>query len=248
MCKKIFISGATSGIGRQMAEACLYKGYTVYATGRNVEQLTELETLGAVVFQADLCDNVQLQSVIEQLPTVDVAILNAGVGVFDSFYALDEAAIDAMLLTNVRAPILLARAITQKMIPEKRGHIIIIGSQAGKVATKKASVYAMSKHAMTGFINGIRLELAPHNIHVTGIYPGPIDTPFLQKADETNAYREAVKKFLLKPEQVVQTVMRTIERPVREVNLPRVMGISSKLYAMAPAIVEFLGRGFFNKK
>ena len=188
MSKKVFISGATSGIGRQMAEACLHKGYTVYATGRNVEQLEALQSLGAITLQADLRNNVELQAIITQLPKVDVAILNAGVGVFDSFYALDEAAIDAMLLTNVRAPILLARAISQKMIPEKSGHIIIIGSQAGKVATKKASVYAMSKHAMTGFINGIRLELAPYNIHVTGIYPGPIDTPFLQKADETNAY------------------------------------------------------------
>lgn len=248
MSKKVFITGATSGIGRKMAEECIKKGYTVYATGRNESSLKTLSDLGAIVFQADLRNKDDLYAVINQLPLLDVAILNAGLGIFGSFYELSEDDIDNMLETNVRAPILLARAISQKMIPARNGHIIIVSSQAGKVATKKASIYASSKHAMTGFINGARLELAEFNIQVTGIYPGPIDTPFLQKADATSAYRQAVKTFLMEPDKVVTATMRAIERPVREVNLPRIMGITSKLYAVAPAIVEFVGKGFFNKK
>lgn len=248
MSKKVFITGATSGIGRKMAEACIQKGYTVYATGRNESSLKTLSDLGAIVFQADLRNKDDIQAVAQQLPLLDVAILNAGLGIFGSFFELEEEEIDNMLETNVRAPILLARAVSEKMRAARRGHIIIVGSQAGKVATKKASIYAASKHAMTGFINGARLELAAFNIHVTGIYPGPIDTPFLQKADATDAYRTAVKTFLMEPEKVVEATMRAIDRPVREVNLPRVMGITSKLYAMAPAIVEFVGKGFFNKK
>lgn len=248
MSKKVFITGATSGIGRKMAERCIHLGYTVYATGRNESSLKTLKDLGAIVFKADLRNKKDLKDVIEQLPLLDVAILNAGLGIFENFFDLSEEDIDTMLDTNVRAPIMLARAISQKMIPARKGHLIIVSSQAGKVATKKASIYASSKHAMTGFINGARLELAQYNIQVTGIYPGPIDTPFLQKADATDAYRVAVKTFLMEPEKVVNATIRAIERPVREVNLPRVMGITSKLYAVAPTIVEFVGKGFFNKK
>ena len=249
MSKKVFITGATSGIGRKMAEACIEKGYDVYATGRSESALQTLSQLGAHVMKADLRNPNELQSVVDQIPPLDVAILNAGLGIFDSFYSLSEEDIDTMLTTNVRAPIMLARAVSQQMIAAgKGGHLIIVSSQAGKVATNKASIYASSKHAMTGFINGARLELAEHNIHVTGIYPGPIDTPFLQKADATNAYRDAVKTFLIQPEKVANAAIHAIERPVREINLPKIMNFTSKLYAIAPSVVEFLGKGFFNKK
>ncbi len=103
-----------------------------------------------------------------------------------------------MLDVNVRAPMLITRRLSKSMIERKTGHFIFIGSQAGKVATRKASVYAASKHAITGFANGLRMELEPYNVKVTAIYPGPIDTPFLQKADATNAYRETIKTFPIK--------------------------------------------------
>lgn len=246
--KTIFITGATSGIGLKMAKLCIEKGYTVYATGRNDASLKTLTTLGAIAIKADLSDVEQMDQVIKQLPALDVIILNAGLGIFNAAYDLTDAEVDEMFNVNVRAPIYLARKLTPKLIEHKKGHFIFISSQAGKVATKKASVYAATKHAITGFLNGLRLELAEHNVKVTGIYPGPIDTPFLQKADAQGAYREAIKSFLIDPNKVASEVMKTIERPVREVNLPRVMGITAKLYAVAPGLVEFLGKGFFNKK
>lgn len=92
------------------------------------------------------------------------------------------------------------------------------------------------------------MELAPFDVKVTAIYPGPIDTPFLQKVDATNAYRKSIEKFLLKPEKVATCIVNCIDKPVREINLPKVMGITSKLYAVAPRLVETLGSGFFNKK
>ncbi|WP_431027100.1 SDR family NAD(P)-dependent oxidoreductase [Lysinibacillus sp. LZ02] len=246
--KTIFVTGATSGIGLKITEMCIAKGYTVYATGRNDSSLNTLAGLGAHVIQADLRKTEDINRVVEVLPPIDVAILNAGLGVFENAYDLADEEIDTMLDINVRAPIYLTKRLAPKMIARGSGHFIYVSSQAGKVATRKASVYAASKHALTGFLNGVRLELAEHHIKVTGIYPGLIDTPFLQKADATNAYRDAIQAFLLKPEKVAREVVRTIERPVREVNLPRVMGITAKLYAVAPGLVEKLGKGFFNKK
>ena len=71
------------------------------------------------------------------------------------------------------------------------GHFIFVASQAGKVATPKASVYAASKHAIIGFANAIRMELKEFGVSVTTINPGPIDTPFLDLADQTGNYRKS---------------------------------------------------------
>ncbi|SOC05439.1 hypothetical protein SAMN05880501_10462 [Ureibacillus xyleni] len=246
--KSIFITGATSGIGRFITEGCLKKGYIVYATGRDEASLQTLLQLGATVYKADLSKIEDIEEVTNKLPSIDVAILNAGVGVFQNAFDLTDDEIGLMLDVNVRAPILLANRFAQKMIAQQHGHIIFIGSQAGKVATKKASVYAASKHAITGFSNGLRMELAPFHIPVTTVFPGPIDTPFIEKADSSNSYRASIERFLLKPEHVANEVIKTIEKPVREVNLPKYMSITSKLYAIAPALVEKIGSGFFNKK
>lgn len=248
MKKTIFITGATSGIGRIMAERLIAQGHKVYATGRNESAIKSLKNLGAIVIQADLRNRDDIDRIATLLPPLDVAILNAGLGYFASAVELQDEEIDQMLEINVRAPIYLAKRLAPRMIERKQGHFIFVGSQAGKVATKKASVYAASKHAITGFVNGFRLELSEHNIAVTGIYPGPIDTPFLQKADASNVYREAIGKFLIQPEKVATEVLKAIDRKPREVNLPRIMGVTSKLYAVAPTLVEFVGSGFFNKK
>lgn len=246
--KSVFITGATSGIGRLITEVLIRDGYHVYATGRNQSVLMTLQQQGAKVIQADLQKTEDIVKVCKQLPPIDVAIINAGVGVFQNAVDLMDEEIEAMIDLNIKAPILLTQRLAKNMIQQKSGHFIFIGSQAGKVATKKASVYAASKHAITGFTNGLRMELAPYNINVSTIYPGPIDTPFLDKADATNSYRQTMKRFLLKPEKVANEVVYTIEKPVREVNLPRIMSITSKLYAIAPSLVEKLGSGFFNKK
>ena len=246
--KTVFITGATSGIGRIITELCIGKGYIVYATGRNESSLVTLSRMGAKVFQADLSKIQDIDRVCEQLPTIDIAIINAGIGIFESAFDLVDEEIESMINVNVKAPIYLSNRLAKNMINQKSGQFIFIGSQAGKVPTKKASVYAASKHALTGFANGLRMEVNPYNIQVTAIYPGPIDTPFLQKADATNKYRETMKRFLLKPEKVALEVVKVIDKPVREVNLPRVMSITSKLYAVAPSLVEKLGSGFFNKK
>lgn len=246
--KKILITGSTSGIGRLMTERCLNMGYEVYATGRNKEALMQLSNLGAKVIQGDLRKKEDIHRICNELPELDVVIINAGVGTFQYAYDLSDEAIDAMLELNVRAPIYIARNLAPRMIKQGSGHFIFICSQAGKVATKKASVYAASKHAITGFVNGLRMELAPFRVKVSAVYPGPIDTPFLDKAASTQNYRKSMKGFLLDPEKVAKEVVQLIERPKREMNLPRVMNLTSKLYALAPSIVERVGKSFFNKK
>ncbi|OCS82997.1 SDR family NAD(P)-dependent oxidoreductase [Caryophanon tenue] len=246
MTKKIFITGATSGVGLLIAKKCIEAGHTVYATGRNAATLQTLQTLGAIPIEADLRDVASFERVSAQLPPLDIVVFSAGVATFKQANVLHPSEIDAMLDVNVRAPMHFVRHITAKMQPGSQ--FIFIGSQAGKVPTPKASVYAATKFAIVGYVNGLRMELAKEGITVSAIHPGPIDTPFIDHADTTGNYKQSLGRFLLKPEVVADEVMTLMCTRKREVNLPRMMGISSKLYAIAPALFERIAKPLFDKK
>lgn len=246
--KKICITGATSGVGLLLAKKLQGAGYEVWATGRNIAVLDELSKLGIHTIQADLTAEQSFEKLFEEMGTPDVVVHCAGVGTFAYLTDLEEIHMDQMMHVNVLAPMKLTKYFALKMKDKRSGHIIFVASQAGKVATPKASVYAASKHAILGFANAIRLELKEYNIQVTTINPGPIDTPFLDLADQTGNYRERLSKHLLLPQTVVTSIAKAIEHPVREVDLPAYMSITSKLYAVFPKMVETLGKGFFNKK
>lgn len=241
---KIFLTGATSGVGMALAQQLLAAQHTLYATGRSGVALRSLEAQGAHVLAADLTEAAARERLYAALPAVDVAIFCAGVGRFEAFVDQSDDTIAEMINVNVTATAQLARHFAKQQTKQ----LIFIGSQAGKVATPKAVVYAATKHAIVGLANGLRLELAPQGVQVTAIHPGPIDTPFLTKADDTNSYRQSVRRVLLSPERVAREVVKTLGKPTREVNLPRIMGLTSKLYALCPSVVERLGKSFFYKK
>jgi len=246
--KTVLVTGATSGVGMQVAKDLQEKGYSVYATGRSKEALLELAKLGIHTIEADLLIEDSLNHVFDQCPALDVVVFSAGVGTFALAHDTTDEQIEQMMRVNVTAPMKLTRRILPRMIERKSGHLIYIASQAGKIATPKASVYAATKHALLGYANATRMELQPHGIHVTTINPGPIDTPFLDLADSTGTYKTSLKKFLLSVDEVSNAVVRVMNHPVREVNLPWYMGISSKVYGMAPGMIERVGRDFFTKK
>lgn len=246
--KTVLVTGATSGVGMQVAKELHAKGYSVYATGRSKEALLELAEIGIHTIEADLLIEDSIDQVLDQCPALDVVVFSAGVGTFALAHDTTDEQIEQMMRVNVTAPMKLTRRILPTMIERKSGHLIYIASQAGKIATPKASVYAATKHALLGYANATRMEVQTHGIHVTTINPGPIDTPFLDLADSTGTYKTSLKKFLLSVEEVSNAVVRVINRPVREVDLPWYMGISSKVYGMAPGMIERVGRDFFTKK
>ena len=246
--KSVLVTGATSGVGYKLAKQLLLEGYNVWATGRAPKVLWQLQNEGAQTIQADLVVKEEIDQLMTKIGSPDIVIFSAGIGTFDYAHETSDVAIQGMMAVNVMAPMQLTKQLLPSMIERQSGHLIYLGSQAGKVATPKASVYAASKHAIVGYTNALRMEVAPFGIYVTTINPGPIDTPFLDVADVTGGYRTSLGKHLLTVEEVVDAVMKTIEKPVREVNLPWYMGITSKLHAVAPTFVERLGRKYFMKK
>lgn len=248
--KTVLVTGATSGVGYATAMKLLSytDQYTVYATGRAPDKLWELQNEGAIAIPADVTNTAEMEGLLEQTGPLDTVIFSAGVGHFEAAHLMPDEAVRSMMDTNFIAPVELTKRVLPQMMEKQEGHLIYIGSQAGKVATPKASVYAATKFALIGYTNALRMEVAPYGIHVSVIHPGPIDTPFIDGADRTGNYRTSLGKHLLQVGSVADAVVQTIEKPVREINLPGIMGLTSKLYALTPGLVEKLGRKYFMKK
>ncbi|REB10116.1 SDR family NAD(P)-dependent oxidoreductase [Sporosarcina sp. BI001-red] len=246
--KTILITGATSGVGYETAVRLLSEGHRVQVTGRSVEVLAELEARGAEAIPLDLTSDDAADHLLHKMIMPDVIIFSAGIAKFALAHETEDRQVEQMFSVNVMAPIQFTQRILPSWMKRRTGHLIYIGSQAGKVATPKAAVYAATKHALIGYTDALRMEVSQYGIDVSVIHPGPIDTAFLDKADDSGTYRGAVGKHLLSVNEVAEVVVKTVRQPRRQLDIPRVMGVTSKLHALAPSLVERIGRKFFMKK
>jgi NADP-dependent 3-hydroxy acid dehydrogenase YdfG len=202
MSKIVFVTGATSGIGEACAMKMAKEGYRVVITGRRKERLNNLKTQLEQVYgqevlalHFDVQDHSATTEAIASMPPewqeVDILINNAGLAAGrDSF---DTAAMDdweTMLNTNVHGLLYVTRALLPQMIRRKSGHIINLGSVAGKEVYEKGNVYCASKFAVDALSKSMRIDLLPHQIKVTAIHPGAVETEFALvrfKGDRTKA-------------------------------------------------------------
>jgi 3-hydroxy acid dehydrogenase/malonic semialdehyde reductase len=226
MKKTAFITGATSGIGKSTAQLFASKGIRLIICGRRKEQLLklqkELEPLTDVyTLNFDVRDKNAVSNAIDSLPQeyshIDILINNAG-----NAHGLDpinKGSLedwDAMLDINVKGLLYVSRAILPKMVERKSGHIINIGSTAGKEVYPNGNVYCASKHAVDAINQGMRIDLNSYGIRVGAVNPGLVETEFsnvrfkgdVERAD--NVYRGFQP---LKPEDIADIIYFVISRP-----------------------------------
>jgi uncharacterized protein len=259
LAKTVVITGASGGLGEQMAYICARNGANVVLLARNLEKLKdiqknieELYSVRCMIEALDVSKVKDIPFVFEKVylefGTVDVLINNAGYGVFDEAHEATLNDIQGMFNVNVVGLIACTKEVLPCMRARQFGHIINIASQAGKMATPKSSVYAATKHAVIGFSNSLRMELAPYQVFVTTVNPGPIATQFFETADKTGTYIKNIERFMLNPEKLAEIIVNIILTKKREINLPRWMNAGSILHTLFPRIVERLGRKAFYKK
>lgn len=208
MPKIVFITGATSGFGKACAEKFASQGYDVVLNGRRKERLEELCTslekrynMAAFTLPFDVRDEKAVFAAIGSLPDewkkIDVLINNAGLAVGRDYF--EEANLDdwnRMVDTNVKGFGYVAKAVSQLIVAAIKsglvtgGHIINLGSVAGKQVYEKGNMYCATKFAVDALTQAMRIDLLRHNIKVTGIHPGAAETEFSLvrfKGDETTA-------------------------------------------------------------
>lgn len=173
---KILITGATSGLGREMAIQLATRGDAVLATGRRVERLTELEAHARIEGRSlDLSSADNISTFSANLDALDGVILNAGITFADPFITGDFETDAALIQTNVTANVQFIRALLPAL-KQSKGRILIIASLGGLVPVPYQSVYAGTKAFMINFGLSLREELKPENIHVSVFAPGGIKT------------------------------------------------------------------------
>ncbi len=202
MNKTIMITGATSGFGKAIAIRFAKDGYNIIITGRRKEKLYQVEkellkykNIKVLSLDFDVRKRKEVESVIgnlsEDWKTIDILVNNAGLAV--GLDHIDKGNIDdwdRMIDTNVKGLLYVTKAVVQLMVKRDSGHIINIGSIAGKESYENGNVYCASKSAVDMLSKSMRIDLLKNNIKVTHIAPGMAETEFSLvrfKGDEEKA-------------------------------------------------------------
>ena len=228
MKKIICITGASSGFGEACARLFAENQYDLIITGRREERLQALKTslekkfgVEVWVLQFDVQDRSAVDQAFRNLPErwrkIDVLLNNAGLALGrDNF---DEASLDdweTMIDTNLKGLLYVSKAVLPLMIPQRSGHIINIGSTAGKQVYQKGNVYCATKHAVQAISESMRIDLLPYKIKVTVIHPGAAETEFSLVRLKQDA-REAKKVYEgyepLHAEDIANVVFYTASLP-----------------------------------
>ncbi len=225
MSKTALITGATSGIGRATAFEFAKHGINLILCGRRQERLESVEKALSKLTDVhtlnfDVRDNIATLNAISNLPDafkqIDILINNAG-----NAHGLDPIQTgniddwDAMMDINVKGLLYVSKAVIPQMTNRKSGHIINIGSSAGKEVYPKGNVYCASKHAVLAITEGMRIDLNPYGIKVTAINPGLVETEFSKVRFKNDPIADTVYKgyMALQPEDIAEAIYFVVSRP-----------------------------------
>jgi 3-hydroxy acid dehydrogenase/malonic semialdehyde reductase len=228
MAKIALITGATAGIGEACAYTFAREGYHLILTGRRLDRLEKLASaintqynVEVAVSSFDVRERQATIDNLEALPAqwkkVDVLINNAGLS--QGLDPIQNGSIDdweTMIDTNVKGLLYVSRVVSNWMISNGSGHIINMGSIAGKEVYPNGNVYCASKHAVDALNKGMRIDLAPQGIRVTSIHPGAVETEFSEvrfKGDKDRAKKVYEGFEPLVAQDVAETIWFVASRP-----------------------------------
>lgn len=225
--KTAFITGATSGIGKATAEIFAENGMNLILCGRRSKRLATLKTAlskltNVTTLEFDVSDKAAVFDAVKSLPKefqkIDILINNAGNA--HGLSTIQDGSIDdwdAMLDINVKGLLYVSKAILPQMVERNSGYVVNIGSIAGKEVYPNGNVYCASKHAVNALNKAMRLDLNKHNIRVSAIHPGAVETEFSEvrfKGDKEKA-QNVYKGFdALQGRDIAEIIYFVVSRPI----------------------------------
>lgn len=226
--KIVFITGASSGIGKATAFAFANEGAKLLICSRRTDPLEELAreltasgAEGVYGFALDVSDRAAVESTLQQLPTewldVDVLVNNAGLSRgLNKVYEQNPDDWQEMIDTNVLGLLHVTRAVVPNMVKRGLGHIINLGSTAGHMTYANGAVYCASKAAEKAISEGLKLDLMGTPVRVTSIDPGMVETDFSKvrfRGDEAKAAQVYANITPLQPSDVADAIVWAASRP-----------------------------------
>ncbi len=224
----VFITGATAGIGKATAELFAKNGYNIIITGRRKDRLIDFSNhlkstynIDVLSLNFDVTKLKEVENAIDSIPEnwkkINVLVNNAGLAV--GVNTIQEGLIEdweRMIDTNIKGLLYITRKLTPIMIANGYGHIVNMGSVAGKEVYPNGNVYCATKFAVDALNKSMRIELLPHNIKVTAINPGMVETEFSIvrfKGDEERAKNAYKGLQPLVAEDIAETIYWVASRP-----------------------------------
>ncbi len=235
--KRVWLTGASLGIGRALALELADRGATTVLTARNEQRLNELADEvrargGEVSVKAgDVTDLERMKAIgaeiADELGGLDVLIANAGTHLFTTPEAFDTAEYLGLMDVNYGGMLRCIEAVLPGMIERREGRIVGIASLAGFRGLPRAAAYSASKGAMIKFLESTRFHLADHDVGVTVVNPGFVRTPLTDKNDFH-------MPFLVEPDKAAQIICKGIERGRKSISFPFPFSTTIKFLRIVP--------------
>lgn len=236
------VTGATRGIGRCVVEMLVSRGARVGAIARSAADLEQLAAgtggAGQIVWApADVAVRAEVEGALgalaEELGTPDVLVNNAGVGLHGPVARLDPADAERLMRCNYLGTVYATCAVLPAMLERRRGHVVNVGSVAGRLGAPFEAAYSASKFAVVGFTEALAIETAPFGVHVAMVNPGPVDTGFFEARGHPYDRR---RPRPVPPAQVAGAVIRAVEGRRFEQLVPRSLGAALGIRHLVPGL------------
>jgi NAD(P)-dependent dehydrogenase (short-subunit alcohol dehydrogenase family) len=210
--KIALVTGAGRGIGRSISKALANAGAQVVVCSRTAAEIEKVvreissKNGRAIAVTADVAKENEVVSMFESVEDrfgrIDILVNNAGVGRFGSVADFEVDQFDELMAVNLRGTFLCCRSALKMMIPQKKGYIINISSVVGIKGYPNQAAYTASKHGIMGFTKSLAVEAQEHNIRVSAILPGGVDTDLFR-----NARKDINTSAMMHPADIANTVI-----------------------------------------
>ncbi len=223
----ILITGATSGIGKQLAIDYQAEGHQVWALGRNEEILTELAKKGLHVGRVDLTNRRESLDWFGSLKSIDLAVLNAGTCEYIDMPDFDSDKVIRVMRSNVESMAISIEGVLPALRAGVSPHLVGVGSSAAYVPLPRAEAYGGSKAAVAYMLETLRIELVRENIDVSLVCPGFVKTPLTDRNDFPMPFR-------ISTEEASRVIRQGIAARKKEIHFPKRFTLLLKIMAVLP--------------
>ena len=221
--RTVLVTGASSGIGRAVAQRLLQLGHTVIGVSRDCSKFTrQMANFSSVQLDLSRLNDIppQIRQLQQQFPEIDAVVFSAGRGQFGSLEEFSYAQIEALMTINFTSQVFLTKALLPALKHKTHSDLIYIGSEAALKGSRKGALYCAGKFALRGFTQALREECANSNVRVCLINPGMVKTPFFDQLSFEPGEHES---NAILPDDVAAAVAYVLEsRPqmvIDEINL-----------------------------
>lgn len=251
----IVITGASSGIGRQLAEGFAARGAIVVGCGRSIiklkEALKEVRRTSprSTMIGCDISDAEQVRGMVKKILAdygqIDILVNNAGIGMRKAFIETSLETVEQLMRTNYLGAVYCTHEALPSMIARRIGHIVNISSAAGKIGTLNMAAYCGSKFALNGWSESLYHELKPLGIKVSVICPGPVQTDF--NRDFHDSEPKAPPAMVVTTDAVCREIIKAIESDKFEVVMPRSLALICLVARLMPGLFRALAQRRFRR-